>query len=593
MGKETGIKLTLSDVNEIAIRISAMQREFNDQRIEALNLGQEVRSYVFATDINTTSSANLDTSNRTHIPKLAELSDTLQSNYWEAIFGEIKFFQFNGATPEDRENAKNLEAWIRTKLEIKKFRQQVGRKLITDFVIYGNAFMEIDYLVEKDDANQEVFKGITIRRISPLDIVFDASAASFKDTPKIQKKRVHLADLGELPVKFPRANFDEKLINKLIKTRAVGHKDEWVDTLHDENLSRDGYSSWDEYYSQDFAEVLIYRGDVFDPKTGKVQKHRLVWVVDGLHVIRNEPHPSPQGMQGVYHVPWRVRPDNLWGMGALDNLAGMQYRVNKLENNKADILDLIGHPITVHTGGDSLDNIEEDLYKAGNVLSLGENETITFESPNPAALQYGDLHMQQYFKLMEDFAGAPPEERGIRTPGEKTKREVELLDSKGAKLFRDKARIFEAVLEEVLKEASELTLAHFDGNDYVQIFNDVAGEEQLKTLAKEDVKARGEFTAMGSKHWDRKNKRKAELSSLVGEILQDPKYSAHVNAWNLLQVIAEDYELEDTGIFERYEGIKEDVTVQAIAQAESEQILQETGTGGEEAPIEEGQPPTA
>ena len=42
---------------------------------------------------------------------------------------------------------------------------------------------------------------------------------------------------------------------------------------------------------------------------------------------------------------WRPRPDNLYAMGPLDNLVGMQYRIDHLENLKSDVFDQIAYPI--------------------------------------------------------------------------------------------------------------------------------------------------------------------------------------------------------------------------------------------------------
>ncbi len=196
--------------------------------------------------------------------------------------------------------------------------------------------------------------------------------------------------------------------------------------------------------------------------------------------------------------------------------------------------------------------------------------------------------MATYFKLMEDFAGAPPEERGIRTPGEKTAEEIRTLDTKSSKLARDKAKIFETGLEDALKEAFELTLKQFDGEDYVEIFDDLAGKEVLKNLSLEDIKARGDFTAMGSKHWDIKNKRKLEIKDLLAGVLIEHKYAAHVNSWETVKTIEDIYQLKDTDMFERFKGVKDEVELQAIAEAESKQLTEgaeEEGASEEELPI--------
>ena len=62
--------LTAEDVSEVAVRISEMWTRFNTERRNALNLNEEVRRFIYATDIDSTSAADLPHKNRTHQPKL-------------------------------------------------------------------------------------------------------------------------------------------------------------------------------------------------------------------------------------------------------------------------------------------------------------------------------------------------------------------------------------------------------------------------------------------------------------------------------------------------------------------------------------------
>lgn len=142
----SGSVLTLSDLDEVAVRIGEMWDQYNTERRAALSLGEEARRFVMSTDIDSTSAALLPHKNRTHQPKLTELSDTLQSRYFEAALSMAEFFRYDGADPESRAKSRLVEAWVRTKLEQKKFRKTVGRELLVDYVIYGNCFAEIDYV---------------------------------------------------------------------------------------------------------------------------------------------------------------------------------------------------------------------------------------------------------------------------------------------------------------------------------------------------------------------------------------------------------------------------------------------------------------
>ena len=110
-------------------------------------------------------------------------------------------------------------------------------------------------------------------------------------------------------------------------------------------------------------------------------------------------------------------------MGPLDNLVGMQYRVDHLENLKADALDLTIHP---------------PLKIKGDVepFNWGPEETIQYTRrwrcnyampPNPAAFQVNNEIASLLQVLWKRWQAAPKESMGIRTPGEKTAFEVQQL----------------------------------------------------------------------------------------------------------------------------------------------------------------------
>lgn len=569
----SGVMLTVTDIDTVATRIEEMWRNYNTERRAALALGEEARRFVFATDLDSTSAYILPHKNRTHQPKLTSISDTLQTQYYEASLSSPEFFRFEGATPEDRAKARKIEAWLRVKLEAKKFRETVGRQLLADFTNYGNCFASVEYVREFDDQRRLVYQGPVFKRISPLDIVFNPRAPSFKESPKLVRRLVHIADIVEFPDKYPTAGFDVSAIQKVKDARRESVNEDWVEVLKERGLAVDGYSSWDEYFKQDLVELIIYFGDVFDPDTGTVQRNRVVYVADRTFVIRNAPNNAPKGFDTLHHGGWRVRNDNLWCQGPLDNLVGMQYRIDHLENLKADIFDLIAHPVIIMIG--EVDEPESG-YAPGAVY-YGEPESkVEMLAPNTQALQ-ADTQIEIYHRKMEEFAGAPPESRGIRTPGEKTAFEVSKLDANATMMFVDKARNFELMLEGLLKEAFELMMINFDETDYVQIFNDVLGVEELKELAYEDVAARGEFRAVGARHWLLRNRKALELQQLQQTIVQAPQLAAHISGIELARTLERTLNIEDDKIVKEYEGIREQVTAQAIAQSMLQSLSEETG----------------
>jgi len=336
----------------------------------------------------------------------------------------------------------------------------------------------------------------------------------------------------------------------------------------------DGYGGMDSYFQQDLAEVIIYRGDVFDPTSGKTQRNRVVYVMDKVHVIRNEASVAPSGFDGVHKAGWRTRPDNSWAQGPLDNLVGMQHRIDHLENLKADVFDIIAQPVLFLKGDDVQEPSEG--YRPGATYYGGVDSDVRAIVPDPTALN-ADNQIANYHRMMEEMAGAPPEARGIRTPGEKTAFEVSKLDQNATMMFVDKARQFELMLESMLKESFELMLLNFDIEEYKEIFGESEEAEGLEALALSTQLSRGEFVAMGARHWTRRNRETLEMNNFMQGPLQDPKIRAHVDGFKLASYWERKLNIEDEGIIEENAGVKEDVRLQAIAQEEAQAIQEETG----------------
>lgn len=576
---ESGVVLTVdaNDIDEVAVRIAAMWTRYNDERRAALLLGEEARRFVFATDVNQTSAVALPHKNRTHQPKLTQISDNLQSQYFEASLSMPQFFIYETPDPKQADKARKVEAWVRTKLEQKKFRETTGRALLADYVNYGNCFASIDYKVELDDNGKLAYKGIIIERVSPMDIVFNPRAESFSKSPKLQRKLVHVAEIAAWPESFPKADFKQGTIAKALQYRQSAYVNDWVEVLKERGLNMDGFGSYDEYFKSDMAEVLIYRGDIYDPATGKTERNRVVYILDRAHVIRNAPSRAPTNFDGIHHAGWRVRNDNLWAQGPLDNLIGLQYRIDHLENLKADVFDLIAHPV-IKIKGDEVSE-PEGGYRPGATYYCGVEGDVEMVVPNATVLN-ADNQIATYHRLMETFAGAPPETQGIRTPGEKTAFEVNTLNQNATMMFVDKARNFERMLETLLKEAFELMLLNFDGADFVEMFNDITGEMELKELSLQDVNARGTFTAVGARFWSRRNRETVELNNFINGPMKDPKIRAHVNGFNLASHLNKKLNIEDAKIIEAFAGVKEDVQIQAIAQAEGQRFQENAGDIG-------------
>ena len=571
--QSSGTMLTVNDVSDVAVRIAELWERYTTEKRNALTLNEEARRFIYATDIDSTSAADLPHKNRTHQPKITQIADTLKSQYFEASLSMPEFFRY--PAPQNITNAVALamEKWVRVKLNQRKFRETVGRELVNDYVDYGNCFVSVDYVIERDNQGRVKYKGPAWKRISPLDLCFNPRE-KFQKSPKIEKAMFHVADIKDFPGTFPNSGFKRGVIDKAISTRHPEGIDDWVEVVKNRGINMDGYGGFDQYFKQDLAEILIYRGDVFHPDSGKTERNRVVYIMDKVHIIRNEPSQAPSGYDGIHHAGWRLRPDNTWAQGPLDNLIGMQYRIDHLENLKADVFDIIAQPVLFIKG----DDIQEpsEGYRPGASYYGGIDSDVKTLVPDATALN-ADNQIMNYHRMMEEFAGAPPESRGIRTPGEKTAFEVSKLDQNATMMFVDKARIFERMLETMLKETFEVMLLNFDIEDYKEIFGESEEAEALEVLALKDTLARGEFTAMGARHWTRRNRETLEMNNFMSGPLQDPKIRAHVSGNKLAEFWERKLNIEDEEIIEENAGVKEDVRIQAIAQEEARALQEEAG----------------
>src|SRR6266850_6852969 len=150
---------------------------------------EEIRRYVYATDTTQTSNSVLPWKNKTTIPKLCQIRDNLFANYTATLFPKRKWLEWEADNADSNSMAKretivNYMSWV---VEQPTFRPEI-EKIIQDYIDFGNAFATVewkDFRVQQPDKTQVGYVGPAIRRISPLDIVFNPTAENFIESPKI------------------------------------------------------------------------------------------------------------------------------------------------------------------------------------------------------------------------------------------------------------------------------------------------------------------------------------------------------------------------------------------------------------------------
>ena len=551
--------------NTVAAIVADMWVSLNNQRAGWLSRVTETRAYVTApTTVGTEVGNSLPWKNKTTIPILTQIADNLQSFYMAALMPAEDWFRFEGRDEESQLKANLVEEYLGSKLRLGGFRKEL-EKLVRDWVIYGNCIGGVTFVTEKATSlltTDEIitYRGPKLTRISPIDCVMDSKAPSFDKSPLIIRRMVPLVEVLTHNETHHGSKYNEEVLEQVRQLRLPGQQSDFVEQYKAQGLEIDGFSTFDDYLGSQYIELLEFWGDVYDMSTNTSYKNRVMTIVDRGLVLRDDANPSWNGKKPFFHVGWRILPDNLYGQGPLDNLVGMQYRINHLENLKADAYDQIIHPF-MKIRGDEVDDFE---FGPGNRVYVGTDGDVEFLRPDVSVLTANN-EVEYYRNLMEFTAGSPRESAGFRTPGEKTAFEVSILDQGSTRIFQDKLNHFEELgIQVVLGLMFELLMRNFELEDVARTFN---GDEQsliLTTITKEAVVADGVFRPMGAKHFAARNKRLQELQNLL-MISQNDMLKPHFSGVNAGKMLQEELGWEKYMIFSENVGVREQFLAQQLA----------------------------
>lgn len=562
--------------DNLAVEISNRYTEWSMLRNKKIEEWKELRNYLYATDTATTANAVLPWSNSTTTPKLTQIMDNLHANYFATLFPQQRWTRWEANSRDANVKAKKdmIQAFIDNKLRQSDF-VNTASDLLFDYIQYGNCFATVEWqnkTVKKESGESVAsYVGPKVVRISPYDIVFNPVAASFSETPKIIRS---IKTLGE----FARLAEDNlalaPIIEKMLDVRQRVASD--VSFEKADGFIADGFSSIQQYYDSNYVEVLTFYGDIYDIENKKLMKDRTITVVDRAFILENKENPSWLGHAPIFHAGWRTRPDNLYAMGPLDNLVGMQYRIDHLENLKADVFDQIAYPVMKIRG-----DVEDFNFEPGARIYLGEEGDVSYLQPDPMALQ-ADMQISILENKMEEMAGAPKSAMGIRTPGEKTAFEVQSLQNSASRIFEHKTAHFERTfIEPILNAMLEVSRRNMNTMDTVSVFDDKNGVTIFKSITKEDITANGKIVPIGARHFAERARRVQNLTQLWQVKAQDPSVAVHLSGKEFAKILAD--ELGEPTLFGENVAIQEQLeTTQRQQDAEAanqEQLMTDAEVG--------------
>lgn len=600
-GNAVDIQTVLRGSQDImSANIAALWTMWSSNRSLANDRWDELYKYIYATSTrDTTNETVTNWSNTTHRPKIANLFDSLTINYDASLFPNASWLKWVGTDKDAVAAVKraNIEAYMRTKhsLRASGFRDSM-RLLEADWVWTGNAICQVDYVNETvlDPFTGDVttaYTGPKASRIDPRMFAMIPTASEFKKSPKIVRSLFTMGELHRIVQERPDQKHFKDILDIAEENRSMVRQFDQGDILIDTELAFDGFGTPTEYFMSGLVEVFDFYGDLYINETREFKKNHVITVVDRWRHVRDEPIATWNGHPHIFHVGWRERPGNLWAMGPLDNLVGMQYRINHLENARADAFDQMIDPDIVFAG-----DVEEIMQVGGaKHYYIAENGAVAHLRPDTTVLS-ADLQIAELEERMEQYALAPREALGIRSPGEKTAFEVADLSRASGRAFEHKVLKFQEFVEDIANAELEVSVRNLNTVDVINITDNDLGAADFRTITKEDITANGRLIPVGARHFARSAQLTQTLLGLQQGPLQDPEVRQHFSSKKLAELYNELLEIDGgvkEGLVQPYVRISEQLEAQQRLQVAQDQAAIEGATqigvqdGGDTGPIPE------
>lgn len=579
----TGTVIEFEDVileDRLGTEIANRHLEWNMLRQNKVTAWKEVREYVYATDTTQTTNSKLPWTNKTTIPKLCQIRDNLYANYMASLFPKRKWLSWEGNTKSDDEKNKReaIIAYMDHVISQPQFKDVVGT-LIQDYIDYGNCFVSaewVDNTVEVEGKTQVGYVGPIPRRHSPLDIVFNPLAPSFYQSPKIIRSLISMGECKEILERVSTPETEDAYHELWEYMKSYRNSQYETGTTHynqDRYLNMDGFTSFQAYLESGTVELLTFVGDMYDEEEDIFYKNHVIVVADRHKVLYKAPNESYFGQPPYFHTGWRPRQDNLWAMGPLDNLVGLQYRLDHIENLKADVFDLLTFPPLKIKG-----QVEDFNWGPFEKIYVGDDGDVSVVAP-PFQILDANSEISYITSMMEEMAGSPKEAMGFRTPGEKTAYEVQRLENAASRIFQSKITQFEEqILEPLLNALLELARRKMTSSQF-RVFDDELKSSSFMSISPDDIAGNGTLRPMAARHFAEKAERIQNLNSFFQSPLgQDQAVSVHFSSIKVAKMVEDLLEISEYELVTPYIRLAEQADAQRLAQAAEEQVMRETQT---------------
>lgn len=530
----------------------------------------EITSFVFATDTKQTTNSKLPFHNTTTIPKLAHIRNNLVISYTSQLIPNSQWIQFS-ATDDDDDTAsirQSVEGYVRTKSTASELELTVNR-LVQDWVDTGVCVAQTKYVNRKTEnglgAMDTTYSGPEATRIDPRCVFWDATASSIRDANKVVRQVMSLGDLKQ-EVADDTGLLTEQQFQEIKATYSMlnsgGGGTGSSNNRAKSNFAQAGFGEMEQYYSTNQVEVLTFYGTFYDTEKDELFQNYKITIANRKFLLSKEPASKWAASGGLHISIYETRRNCLIPISPLARVVGLQYKIDKLENLRADVFDRIANPPIVEIGDVTFSGQRGAPGSRYHVTEGGDVKELTSSTPVLSA----DMQINNALSMMDDLTGNPREALGTRTPGEKTKFEVQILDQGQNRMFRYNLRKFEIeMLNPILNDYLGLGRKYMDAADIIEIYdNDATKISQFVNVTSDNLGKGGRIQALGASIFSEKaNILQTVVTLLNGQVGQ--VLLPHVSRIKLARAIERLADLEGFDLFMQNIGVQEDAQTRALA----------------------------
>ena len=397
-------------------------------------------------------------------------------------------------------------------------------------------------------------------------------ADTFQQSPKITRVVKTVGELIRDAEENQTLGYSQEAVDKARELRQTVRRVGAIEFDKHIQMMYDGFGSASQYLQSGYVEILELFGDLYDVESDTFYKNHVITVLDRRFILRKEPLNTLSGRPHIYHAGWRTRQDNLWAMGPLDNLIGMQFLINHLENARADAFDQMLAPTRVEVG--DVERTDVVPGKPGGTYRVLTAEGQVYNLAPDTTVLTADNQIMLKMEQMEQFAGLPKQELGIRTPGEKTLGEVMHLSRSASKVFKNKILTFENFLSDLINAELELVKTQQNVDDMIAVIGET-GVVSFMNITPKDLKANGTMVPIGSQYFERQQQLVQNFQLFQQVLSQDPLAIQHFSSVKMAQLYAEMMDIDHLNVIFPYVRVGEQAEFMKLQQAAQTQVQED------------------